>query len=154
MTLKLAKQPSDHRWVSRKVTPDDADCLGMLMLESFKESSEYEGYKNLRRAMSRMMQTLLGKYGKLLQRCSYVIMDGPCAVCASLVTWSAEFDCPRLSFSMTHPEYMNKGMGQFLLRRSINALLKSGYEELVLEVADTNERARHVYEKMGFEYVD
>ena len=153
MKLKLAQHPSDHRWVSRKVSPDDADLLGMLMLESYKESSEYEGYENLRRAMSRMMQTLLGKYGKLLQRCSYVIMDGPRAVCASLVTWSAEDDCPKLSFSMTHPDNTNKGMGQFLLRRSINALIKSGYDELVLEVAETNASARHVYEKMGFDYV-
>ncbi|GMW03708.1 MAG: hypothetical protein AMXMBFR84_48420 [Candidatus Hydrogenedentota bacterium] len=155
MRFKMVHQAynKEKMWPSRTVILDDVDHLGMLLLESFNESKETQDYDSLQTSISEMTQILMGKYGKLLRRASFIIMQDSRAVCASLVTWSAQDGCPQVAFSMTHPKYMNKGMGTFLLKKSINSLLKDGYEDLILMVNEANTPARRIYERIGFDYV-
>jgi ribosomal protein S18 acetylase RimI-like enzyme len=49
------------------------------------------------------------------------------------------------------PEFRRQGLGEALLRRSLRALVALGYREATLWVTDTNEPARRLYEKLGFQ---
>jgi ribosomal protein S18 acetylase RimI-like enzyme len=45
-------------------------------------------------------------------------------------------------------------MGTFLVRKTIDALIDRGYEELDLFVTRTNEPAIRIYERLGFRDVE
>lgn len=48
------------------------------------------------------------------------------------------------------PEHRGKGVGKFLMEWAVRWARSKGYNKIKLEVAETNERARHVYEELGF----
>lgn len=47
------------------------------------------------------------------------------------------------------PEWRNRGIGKFLIGWATQWAGKKGYARIKLEVAESNERARHVYEALG-----
>ena len=149
MKLHLKEQESGGTWNCRTISREDVRSLGMLMLESYRGTIDYER-ETLKDAISEILDTLNGKYGPLLERCSFLVEEDGQALSASIVTFSEEMDMPLLTFSMTHPDFKNLGMATFLLGKSINALLAQGYENLWLFVTEGNMPAQHLYEKMGF----
>ncbi|MFC4541267.1 GNAT family N-acetyltransferase [Halosolutus amylolyticus] len=52
------------------------------------------------------------------------------------------------------PAYHDRGIGTELCRHVIAYAADAGHEALVLDVDATNERAVHVYRRMGFETID
>lgn len=48
------------------------------------------------------------------------------------------------------PEQRGKGIGRFLVEWAINWARSKGYKKIKLEVAESNDHARHVYEELGF----
>lgn len=52
-----------------------------------------------------------------------------------------------------HPEYRNAGVGSSLLRRAVAVLSIHGADSVKLEVRRSNEGAKHLYRKFGFEPV-
>ena len=50
-------------------------------------------------------------------------------------------------------EYTGFGLGQLMLKSLLNKMKDMGYEQAELEVASGNDRAYHVYEKLGFKEV-
>lgn len=48
--------------------------------------------------------------------------------------------------------YRGAGIGKLLISRTIQAAVAYGFERVVLEVRESNEHARYVYEQLGFEY--
>jgi N-acetylglutamate synthase-like GNAT family acetyltransferase len=50
------------------------------------------------------------------------------------------------------PEFHNMGIGTELVRACIDMAVELGFDRIWLPVDATNVRARHVYEKCGFEY--
>jgi RimJ/RimL family protein N-acetyltransferase len=51
------------------------------------------------------------------------------------------------------PGYQNVGIGTELVRACIDVADELGFEQVWLPVEATNVRARHIYQKCGFEYV-
>ncbi len=49
------------------------------------------------------------------------------------------------------PEYMGRGIGRFLMADAIGELRRMGFSDIFLWVLEENERARHFYERLGFE---
>ncbi len=47
-------------------------------------------------------------------------------------------------------EYCDAGLGTAMMEYALSLAREMGYEQVELEVVDGNDRARHVYEKMGF----
>ena len=47
-------------------------------------------------------------------------------------------------------DFQKKGLGQKLIRYTINELVKNGYFEFTIGVEDDNEVAKHIYYKLGF----
>ena len=150
MKLRLEKREIAERFSHRNVTVGDAVALGELMLEAYRGTVDYEG-ETLEETISEVRDTLNGKYGPLLEKASFVIEEKGRILSASLVTWWKETNSPLLAFTMTDSASQGKGMATYLLELSINALLVLGYEELSLVVTESNNPARHLYEKMGFQ---
>lgn len=152
MKLHLRKQEINDTWNCKSISKKDARVLGVLMLEAYRDTIDYEG-ETLRDAISEVEETMNGKYGPLLQKCSFMIEEDGQAHSASLITWSEEMCMPLLAFSMTNPKFRNHGMAGFLLKKSINSLLEEGYVELYLVVTKGNDSAQHLYEKLGFQEI-
>lgn len=47
-------------------------------------------------------------------------------------------------------DYQGKGLGQKLIQYTINNLIQNGYFEFSIGVENSNEKAKHIYSKLGF----
>jgi predicted GNAT family acetyltransferase len=150
MKLHLRKQEINDTWNCKNISKKDIRALGVLMLEAYRDTIDYEG-EHLEDAISEVEETINGKYGPLLQKCSFMIEEDGQAHSASLVTWSEEMRMPLLAFSMTNSRFKNHGMAGFLLKKSMNSLLEEGYIEVYLVVTKGNDFVQHLYEKLGFQ---
>ena len=50
-------------------------------------------------------------------------------------------------------EYCDAGLGTAMMEYALSLAKDMGYEQVELEVVEGNDRARHVYEKMGFKEI-
>jgi L-phenylalanine/L-methionine N-acetyltransferase len=50
-----------------------------------------------------------------------------------------------------HPNFMGKGLGMIMMQEIIDFSVKSGFNRIELSTATTNQKALHLYEKVGFQ---
>jgi ribosomal protein S18 acetylase RimI-like enzyme len=151
MRLALRGQGAEGLWPAREVRPADAEALGRLMHDAYRGTVDDDG-ETLDQSVAEARDTLSGKHGQILSRCSFVIEDGSHPICATLVTlWGSR---PLLAFVMTHPDHKGQGMATFLVKRTIDSLVEQGHQELDLLVTRTNEPAVRIYERLGFHDVE
>lgn len=55
--------------------------------------------------------------------------------------------------SELHEDFQSRGLGKYLLENVINYLEEKGYSEFTIGVEDDNERAIHIYKKLGFDEI-
>jgi len=67
--------------------------------------------------------------------------------------WDEGYSIPSFG-GCTHPGLRNAGLGQFLLMQAIRESQAAGAPRLRLTVYKSNERAVHVYRKLGFTFTD
>lgn len=151
MVLQLTEQEIGGSWAARPITLADTAALGTLMYEANVGTIDYEG-ETRAEALTEIQGTFDGKYGPLLDQCSYVMPQGDRLVSACIVTLFA--NRPLVTFLMTHPDVRGQGMGAHVLKQSINALLRAGYDHVRLFVTVGNAPAQHLYTKLGFQVVD
>ena len=149
MKLRLQEQDFEKVFQCRTVSQNDTPSLGALMLASFYNTIDYEG-ETLEDAVQEVRETLNGKYGPFLENCSFLIEEKGLPLSAVLTVYSLEMGIPLIAYTITDPDYANQGMATFLLKKSVTALLASGYKEVFLVVTEGNASAYHVYEKLGF----
>jgi predicted GNAT family acetyltransferase len=153
MKLTLRGQDFHKIWMCRNINTRDTDSLAKLMLEAYRDTIDYSG-ETLEDAISEVQGTFGGKYGSILENCSFLTENNEQIVSTTIITWWQENEdvshIPLLAFCMTCPSYKNQGMATFLIKKSINALFAQGYTELYLFVTEANTPARHLYEKIGF----
>lgn len=151
MKLMLTNQSLGTTWTCRNVSPSDATVLGHLMKEAYRNTIDDAG-ETIDEAIAEAQNMVGGKYGSLMETCSFLIEEANQAICACLITlWQG---APLVADLMTHPHHKNRGMGTYLLRQSINALWAQGYGELYLFVTVGNVKAQHIYENLGFTVVE
>lgn len=156
MNLFLRKQEFEKLWNFRNISQRDINPLGVLMLESYKGTIDYEG-ETLEDAVAEVRATFNGKYGPLLEHCSFLIEDleeKGHILSATIVVWSGQMQHPLLAYTMTLPDSAHQGMATFLIKTSINALLTHGHRELYLVVTEGNTAALKLYEKLGFQAIE
>ncbi len=154
MRNRLTQQLINGPWNARTITGRDATLLGALMYDAYHDTIDDEGERP-EEAVAEIEGVFNGKYGPLLDTCSLLVEEDGRALGATIITnWNDERTGqkqPLLAFLMTHPDASGQGLGTFLLRKSINALLAQGESELVLFVTVGNSAAQHIYQKLGFE---
>lgn len=148
MKLLLTEQQLEGAWTCRNLARDDIPALARLTLDAYKDTIDDEG-ETLEDALKAMHDTFAGTSGALLETCSFVIEEWGEPLACTMVTWWREQ--PLLAYVMTHPTAKNRGMGRFLIQKSINALLAQGHRELSLFVTRGNLPAEHLYERLGFQ---
>ena len=111
---------------------------------------EHQG-ESLEELIEEMKLTFEGKYGEFIPEASYVATIGNVIISSSIIVNSKNENIPLLAHAMTHPEYQNKGYCSFLIRKSMNSLVKLGETQAFLAVAGENRRAISVYSKLGFQ---
>lgn len=151
MKLALHDQPLQRVegiWPCRPITTDDIPALAQLVLDAYKGTIDDEG-ETPDEALKAIQDTFAGASGRLLNACSFVIEERGQALACSIVTLpQAE---PLLAYVMTHPAAQRRGMGRFVIQKSIESLLAQGYHELTLFVTKGNLPAQHLYDTLGFE---
>ncbi len=55
-----------------------------------------------------------------------------------------------IGIKICEPDYQEKGLGRIILSMLIGELFNMGYKKIILDTNLKNERAQHVYEKLGF----
>jgi ribosomal protein S18 acetylase RimI-like enzyme len=150
LRLTLTPQAAEGPWPIRELRPEDAEVLGALMYQAYRGTVDDEG-ETLEQSVEEARGALGGKYGELLTRSSFVIEADSKPVSVTLVTlWEGR---PLLAFLLTHPDHQGQGMGTYLVRRTIAALLDQGFGEVDLFVTRANEPAVRIYERLGFQDV-
>jgi len=152
MFLKLSPQHLKREWTCQVVRDNDANELAILLYASFRGTIDDEG-EPFSAAVREIEKTLAGEYGDFLHDCSFVIEEGTALVAACLISWYEPADSPFVVFTMTRPESKGQGMGRFLLKKSINALMVRGDTKLTLIVTEGNLPAQHLYTSLGFEAI-
>jgi len=56
----------------------------------------------------------------------------------------------KLEMLVVSPEARGKGIGKKMLDYLVDLAQKEGFKKITLEVIDSNEKAKHLYEKMGY----
>ncbi|GKU82816.1 GNAT family N-acetyltransferase [Niallia sp. NCCP-28] len=129
------------------VHPDDRFAVSKLFYNGYKNTIHDYGH-TLNRCQLEVKALLKGLYGPFLFDSSYIYKDGNRILSGAFVTLFK--GVPLLIYGVTLPEHTNKGLFTKVLVQSMQALSKKGYKELHLVVAKGNERAKRVYEKIGF----
>ncbi len=55
-----------------------------------------------------------------------------------------------IGIKICEPDYQEKGLGRIILSMFIGELFNMGYKKIILDTNLKNERAQHVYKKLGF----
>ena len=114
MKLLLKEREFTKLWSCRNISEKDTRSLGKLVLESYRGTTDYEG-ETQEDAISEIRDTINGKYGPLLEPCSFLIDENGQVLSACIITWSEKENLPLLAFSMTHPDFKNQGMATLVV---------------------------------------
>ena len=150
MELRLTRQPPPAPRAFRSVRQEDRNDLAILLYAAFRGTVDDEG-ETFTEALFEIDRTFSGAYGRLLTDCSFVAERDQFLMSTSLIGISEPKGVPLVVFSMTRPDVQRHGWGQFLLQRSIDALVDRGHERLRLIVTDGNRAAQSLYASLGFE---
>lgn len=147
MRAQLGPQPPGGAWATRSAGRADRQALADLMIVAYRGTID-DGGETPEEALAEIDHTLGGAYGAFLPTCSFLAEEAGRAVAASLVTSWAE--APLVAFLMVDPGFQRRGLGEQLLRASMEALWRQGNRELLLFVTDGNAPAQRLYRRVGF----
>lgn len=151
MVAKLpisAAAPRDDGIPIRNVTEHDLGQLAELLVIAYAGTVD-DLQQTPEEAQAELEQHTLGSLvGAPLWDCSFVAVEHGTPVAVVLTT--DEDTHPLFAYVFTHPDHQRRGMATGLLLRAMRALHKKGYDHVRLRVAEANERARRVYERLGF----
>lgn len=133
----------------RHPAEEDVAALGRLMWEAYRGTpDERDAGTGIESATEEIRQVFAGAHGPFLPDASFVACDGGRPVAAVLVTlWDGE---PLLAYVFTARADTGRGLARRLIQTAGDVLARSGHDRMNLAVTDANERARALYESMGF----
>jgi len=117
------------------------------MDRAYQGTIDHEG-ESLEQCEQEMQDVISGKYGRLIEEASNLILVGNEAVAACLVTmWKEK---PLIAFSMADPGQQRKGFSKALIEKAMESLRSLQEPVLYLVVTDGNLPAQNLYYKVGF----
>jgi GNAT superfamily N-acetyltransferase len=133
----------------RELSPDDAEALGSLFYQGFRESPDDE-CETPDEARTLVDETLAGRWGDPLWDGCLIAHAGEEAVAATIVVADAAHDrLPLLAFAVTDPGWQRRGISASLIVSSVRALHERNVRELHLAVLPGSP-AISLYERLGF----
>src|SRR5262249_41474707 len=127
----------------------DIPALGALMWDSYKGTpDEVDAGDGAATATHEISLAFRGEHGPFQYDASFVAEHENQLVGAALVTlWEGT---PLLAYLFTDPVHTGRGVGRSLVEAVVHALGEYGHTRLSLAVTEANERARRLYESIGF----
>jgi GNAT superfamily N-acetyltransferase len=147
MIYKLIPQKLEEVYIFDRISTYDINGLAISMLEAFIDTEDFEG-ETLDDLNEEINSIVDSTFGKFIPEASFQIKQNTDTISAILI--SLYEGNPLVSELFTGKKYLNLGMASSLLKKSINELLKLGYENLVLYVHPRNIAAVNLYNKIGF----
>lgn len=147
MIYKIKSQKLEELYTFSSISTNDINDLAISMLDAFRDTEDFEG-ETLNDLDEEIRSIVESTFGIFISDASFQIRQNTEVVSAILI--SLYEGKPLISELFTRKKYINLGMASSLLRKSINALLRLGYEDLVLYVHPKNVQAINLYKKIGF----
>ncbi|NUQ53048.1 MAG: GNAT family N-acetyltransferase [Phycisphaerales bacterium] len=132
---------------ARRVRVEDAEALGVLMLEAYRGTID-DGGETLDDARGEVVKTLTGGYGAFDFEASEVIEREGVVVAGTIVTHYEGL--PMIAFSLTLPAWRRLGLARGGLLRAMERLTLAGHARVQLAVTRGNTAAERLYESLGF----
>lgn len=147
MICKLIPQKSEEFYTFDRISTDDINDLAISMLDAFRDTEDFNG-ETLENLDEKIHGIVESNFGIFIPNASFQIKQNK--EIASAILISLYEGKPLVSELFTRKKYMNLGMANSLLKKSINLLLNLGYENLILYVHPRNVGAVNLYKKIGF----
>lgn len=138
---------SSHRWRSLAKGNADAEALAILMLNSYRGTTDDAG-ETIIEARSEVAKLLGNEYGMLDRTASLVCDEQGQLASATIITRIR--DVPFLAFSMTAPPFKRQGLARMGLTRVMSLLAERGERSVRLMVTKGNTPAETLYTSLGF----
>ncbi len=150
--IQLKGRPGRPRetppFLIRNPTPDDADRLAELMLDSYLGTIDYEG-EGIEEAKAEVAD-YLGTDPML--ECSWVVEDGQFLLAAILVSkWEGR---PLVGHVMTRDTAKSQGVAAVLLEMSIDVLASRGWDSLDAFITSGNTPSERLFMSAGATRID
>ncbi len=133
---------------ARSVAPGDLPALAELLVVAYTGTVD-DLQQTPAEALEELEHFASGReVGPPLWECSFLTPASSAALSAVLTT--LEGGRPLLGYIYTHPDAQGRGLATGLITRARQALAERGFQRVALRVAIANERARRLYERLGF----
>ena len=129
---------------ARPISDSDADELGQLMLDAYRDTIDYEG-ETLNDAVG-IVQQLMDRDDSLWEHSRAVEVDHT-TVAAALVTRSEGH--PFLSYVVTHPDHQNHGYARLAVSSALASLAAAGHSHAVWYVTEGNTASEALSRSLG-----
>jgi GNAT superfamily N-acetyltransferase len=130
----------------------NAAAVGGLMWSAYRGTID-DDYVDEAHAIAEAEATLAGKWGPPIWDASpTAASDGSLVAAVICVHDNAHDDVPLLAFALTTPAWQGRGLGTWLIQRSLSQLAALGESEAHLAVTSGNP-AQRLYERIGFREV-
>jgi ribosomal protein S18 acetylase RimI-like enzyme len=138
------------------LSPEQAESVGYMSCVSHLDRKDMEGYIDYSTpelCAKHKKELMLGKFGPMITGSSWYVTykDKPAGsiMVLDIACWG--YDHMGWIFDIAlMPEFQGKGLGKLLIAEACKGIKAAGLPMLGLAVTYTNEKARLLYEKMGF----
>lgn len=131
----------------------DAEALAGLMLDAYRGTIDFDD-ETLDDARAEVAGFLAGRNDPPMLECSRAAwFDGELAA-ACLAGWWAAREAPLIAYCLTRAVDKGRGLGTWLLARTLDALVEAGHGAVWAVITDGNLPSQALFRGAGFARVD
>ena len=137
-------------FVMRIVEPADLSSLAELMLESYRNTIDYEG-EELTEAIEEVHRYFSpGSEDPPLLGHSVLVSTGSTLRCACLVKQWHRRQCPLVGYVMCHPDWKRRRLAALALTESLRRLKEAGFNQVRAVITEGNVASERLFLRAGF----
>ena len=141
-------KPMETISVLRRFENKDKEAVYDLHIKALKHAGTFIERPNLRTEWDKDLQDIEGVYINNKGEFFIVTVDGKVVGMGALR--KVDETIAEIKRMRVEPSLQGKGMGKLILDKLIERARELGYKKLILDVAEKQEPARHLYETRGF----
>jgi|SRR3989344_2855412 len=134
--------------VLRRFESKDKEAVYDLHIKALKHAGTFIETPNLRNEWDKDLANIEGVYINNKGEFFVVTVDGKLVGMGALR--NVDETTAEIKRMRVEPSLQGKGIGKLILDKLVERAKELGYKELVLDVAEIQEAARHLYESRGF----
>jgi RimJ/RimL family protein N-acetyltransferase len=124
-------------------------ALAQLMFSAYRGTIDYDG-ESLDDARAEIDQYLNNSDLRPLLICSWLFHASGLLVSACLVSWWASRRSPIIGYTITHPDWKNRGIAAELLQETLQSLSEHNYTQVRAVITEGNIPSERLFARAGF----